>query len=54
VITIFDLVFDEVIIKRVCPTKIEPQQQGISYLKRLREGQGGRGAGLQVGILKLR
>jgi hypothetical protein len=34
--------------KRVCPTKNEPQQQGISYLERQREGVRERGAGEQV------
>jgi hypothetical protein len=42
--------------KRVCPTKNEPQQQGISYLDREREGVGERGmwAGQQTGIFKVR
>jgi hypothetical protein len=42
--------------KRVCPIKNEPQQQGISYLEREREGvreRGGR-AGQQAGIFKVR
>ncbi len=41
----------------VCPTKNEPQQQGISYLEREKEGfergRGGR-AGQQAGIFKVR
>ncbi len=43
--------------KRVCPTKKEPQQQGILYLEIEREGvrEGGGGlAGQQAVIFKVR
>jgi hypothetical protein len=36
--------------KRNCPTKNEPEKQGICYLERERGGQ----AGQQVGIFKVR
>jgi hypothetical protein len=42
--------------KRVYPTKNEPQQQGISYLDREKEGVRERGvwAGQQAGIFKVK
>ncbi len=42
--------------KRVCPTKNEPQQQGLSYLERegVGEKERGRWAGLQAGKFKVR
>jgi hypothetical protein len=39
--------------KRVCPTKNEPQQQGISYLERQERERGGQ-AGGQESIFKVR
>jgi hypothetical protein len=35
------ILFDNLYNKRVCPTKKEPQQHGISYLEREKEGVGG-------------
>jgi hypothetical protein len=56
-ITVIEYIY---IYKRVCPTKIEHQQQDISYLEREREGgdreghAGGRWVGQQAGIFKVR
>ena len=46
------------IIKEFCPSKNEPQQQGISYLERekevVRERERGGRAGQQAGTFKVR